>query len=207
MKIGILGSGNVGGVLGKGWAAAGHKVCFASRRPQELGALLSAAPGSTAATPSETAAACPVLALATPWPITRTYLEGLGDLTGKILLDATNPLLPDLSGLEVGTTSSGGEMVARWAPGAKVVKIFNTIGSSIMENPVFGEERALLLYCGDDAEALEVARQLGQDLGFQTAEAGGLRAARILEPFGLLWISLAFGKGYGREFAFSLVRR
>jgi predicted dinucleotide-binding enzyme len=119
MKIGILGSGNVGGTLGSRWAQGGHTVIFSSRTPdsKEMKDLAAKAGGtSRAALLREAVAASDVLLLATPWPATKAILSGAGDLRGKILIDATNPLLPDLSGLEVGTSTSAGELVAGWAP-------------------------------------------------------------------------------------------
>lgn len=84
--------------------------------------------------------------MATPWPVTKEVVQGLGDLTGKILIDATNPVLPDLSGLALGMTTSAGEQVVGWARGAKVVKAFNTVGSNIMENRAFGAEKPVLFF-------------------------------------------------------------
>ena len=148
-----------------------------------------------------------MLLLATPWPSTKAVLEGLGDLTGKVLINATNPLLPDLSGLEVGTTTSAAEQVAGWARGAKVVKAFNTVGFNIMANPAFGADRPVMFYCGDDAAAKQTVRPLVEQLGFEAVDAGPLSQARVLEPFALLWISLAYAQGQGRDIAFKLLRR
>jgi hypothetical protein len=209
MKIGIIGSGNVGGTLGTRWAQAGHQVTFGSRDPNsDAMKQLVARAGGTArpATQRDAAGASDVLLLATPWPATKAVLEGLGPLGGKVLIDATNPLLPRLEGLELGTTTSAGERVAGWAPGAKVVKAFNTIGFNIMANPAFGGDRAVLFYCGDDAGAKQTVRQLAEGLGFDAVDAGPLTQARLLEPFALLWVSLAFG-GLGREIGFRLLRR
>jgi predicted dinucleotide-binding enzyme len=111
----------------------------------------------------------------------------------------------DLSGLALGTTTSAAEQVAQWAPGARVVKAFNTVGSNIMADPSFGSNRALLFYCGDDAAAKQTVKSLAGELGFDAQDSGPLRQARLLEPFALLWISLAYGQGYGREFAFQLI--
>jgi predicted dinucleotide-binding enzyme len=148
-----------------------------------------------------------VLLLSTPWPTTRQALETAGDLKGRILIDATNPLRPDLSGLDVPPDRSGGELVALWARGAKVVKAFNTVGSSVMADPIFAGRNALLFYCGDDSEAKKQVHQLAAGLGFDPHDAGPLSQSRLLEPFALLWISLALKHGYGREFAFSLLKR
>jgi predicted dinucleotide-binding enzyme len=210
MNIGIIGSGNVGGTLGKRWAQGGHTVVFSSRTPgsDEMKRLVAQA-GATAlaATLADTVAAADVLLLATPWPATQAMLAAAGDMTGKTLIDATNPLLPDLSGLEAGTTTSGGEMVAAWARGAKVVKAFNSIGSSIMADAKLRGASALLFYCGDDEDAKGTVHDLAAELGFDAEDAGALTQARLLEPLALLWISLAFTRGFGREFAFQIIRR
>lgn len=210
MNIGIIGSGNVGGTLGTRWAKAGHQVTFGSRDPgaADMKQLLArAGSNACAATLKETVKARDVLLLATPWPVTKDVVQGLGDLTGKVLIDATNPLLPDLSGLTLGTTTSATEQVAGWARGAKVVKAFNTVGSNIMENPAFGADKPVLFFCGDDAGAKGKVKQLADELGFEGVDAGPLTQARLLEPFALLWISLAYKAGLGREIAFKLLRR
>ena len=208
MQIGIIGSGNVGGALGTRWALAGHQVTFGSRNPaSDEMRQLTAQAGGRAASFQDTAAASEVLLVATPWPATRQVVEGLGDLAGKVVIDATNPLKPDLSGLEVGTTTSAGEQVAGWARGAKVVKAFNTVGYNIMENPAFGAARPVMFYCGDDAGAKAKVKPLVEQLGFDAIDAGPMTQARLLEPFALLWISLAYAAGQGREIAFQFLRR
>jgi predicted dinucleotide-binding enzyme len=210
MKIGIIGSGNVGGALGSRWAKLGHEVVFGTRNPESGDAqkLAARASGKTsAATLADTARDGEVLLLATPWPATEQIIAGLGDLHGKILIDATNPLLPDLSGLTHGTTTSGGEQVAGWARGAQVVKAFNTVGANVMADPAFEGHRPVMFYCGDDAEAKQVVKKLIDELVFEAIDAGPLIQARLLEPFAQLWISLAYAQGLGREFAFELLRR
>lgn len=210
MRIGIIGSGNVGGTLGTRWAKSGHAVAFSSRNPgsEEMKRLIEAA-GSTARAVSvrEAAMDSEVLLLATPWPATRDALASAGDLSGKILIDATNPLLPRLDGLEVGTTTSGAEQVAGWARGARVVKAFNTVGFNIMADPRFHGRGATLFFCGDDPAAKQVVHGLAAELGFEPEDAGPLARARVLEPFALLWIMLAMTPGHGREFAFELMKR
>jgi hypothetical protein len=207
MKIGIVGSGNVGGALGRRFAQQGHSVIFGTRRPDSPEAAeLAAVPGARVASQQDAARSAEIIVLATPWPATAGAVRALGDLKGKILLDCTNPLKPDLSGLELGTTTSAGEQVAQWAPGARVVKIFNTIGSNVMDNPAFPHGPATLFYCGDDAAAKSAARDLAAQIGFDPVDAGPLRQARVLEPLALLWVSLAFG-GMGREIVLGLIRR
>ncbi len=151
--------------------------------------------------------AAELLLLSTPWKAAQSTIAGLSDLSGKVLIDALNPLLPDLSGLELGATTSAAEQVARWAHGAKVVKAFNTVGYNIMANADFGADRPVMFYCGDDAGAKQTVRLLIDQLGFDAVDAGPLTQARLLEPFALLWISLAYAQGQGREIGFKLLHR
>jgi len=209
MKIGIIGSGNVGGALGSRWAKLGHEVIFGTRDPQgkDMQQLSAKSSGKTrAAALAETARESDVLLLSVPWQAAQQVVASLGDLSGKILIDASNPLLPDLSGLAVGTTTSAAEQVAAWARGAKVVKAFNTVGANIMENPAFEGHRPVMFYCGDNTDAKQIVAKLISDLVFEPVDAGPLKQARLLEPFAMLWISLAYG-GMGRDFAFELLRR
>ena len=210
MKIGIVGSGNVGGTLGRRWAKNGHNVIFSTREAPSVElreVLAQAGPTARSGSVAEAARESEVLLLATPWEAAQNALASAGNLNGKILIDAVNPLLPGLAGLAVGTSTSGGEMVARWAAGAKVVKAFNTVGSNIMADPRFDGGRAAMFYCGDDATAKSTVAGLINELGFEALDAGPLTQARVLEPFALLWISLALQYGYGREIAFQLLRR
>ncbi len=210
VKIGIAGSGNVGGTLGSRWAAAGHQVAFGSRNPGSADMLELAAKAGVnarAASLAEAVASADVVLVSTPWPATPAALETAGSFAGKIVIDATNPLMPRLEGLEFANTTSGAEQLSSWVPGARVVKAFNTVGFGVMANPKFGDRAASLPYCGDDAEAKRVVHGLAEELGFEPFDAGPLRQARVLEPFALLWISLAMVHGYGRDIAFQLMRR
>jgi 8-hydroxy-5-deazaflavin:NADPH oxidoreductase len=160
-----------------------------------------------AAESAEAVAASEVLVLATPWEATQKIVEGLGDLKGKVLIDAVNPLLPNLAGLATGGNTSGGELVAQWARGARVVKCFNTVGANVMANAAFSGMKPAMLYCGDDAEAKSTAKQLAGELGFDPLDAGPLTRARLLEPLAMLWITLAYPQGFGHDIAFALLRR
>ncbi len=144
---------------------------------------------------------------ATPWATTAEAIKAAGNLSGKILVDATNPLKPDLSGLAIGHTTSAGEEVARLAPGARVVKAFNTIGAVHMTNPRFGDQRASMFICGDDAAAKRTVASLAEALGFEPVDVGPLSQARLLEPLAMLWISMAFAYGHGPNIAFKLLHR
>jgi predicted dinucleotide-binding enzyme len=209
MKLSIIGAGAVGGTLGRAWARKGHDVFFGVRRPQDdktQHLLRSAGPNARAGTVREAAAFGGVVVLATPWPATEAAIRDAGDLSGKVVIDCTNPLKPDFSGLEVGFTTSGAEMVAGWAKGAKVFKAFNTTGFNVMADPVIGGTRTVMLVCGDDEAAKPAVLGLVTDVGFEAVDAGGLTQARLLEAWGMLWIHLAF-PGVGRDFGFALVRR
>lgn len=209
MNIGIIGAGNVGGTLGTGWARKGHSVLFGVRDASapELKELLDRAGALAKAGSVADAGACDVVVLATPWDATGSAIHSAGGLSGKVVLDCTNPLLPDLSGLIFGNNTSGGEKVAGWAPGATVVKIFNTTGFGNMADPVYNGEPGTMFYCGDDAAAKQVAAQLAGDLGFDPIDSGPLTQSRLLEPLALLWITLAIKQGLGKDFAFKLMRR
>jgi predicted dinucleotide-binding enzyme len=206
MRIAVIGAGNVGATLGRRWAGTGHEVTFGVRDPAAPKHRVLTGQARVAGV-AAAAAGADIVVLATPWSATEAAIGSAGDLGGKILVDCTNPLKPDLSGLTHGHETSGGEQVARWAPGARVVKAFNTVGFNIMANPELQGRRAVMYVASDDAQARRIVAQLADDLGFESVEAGGLASARLLEPFALLWISSAYRFGLGREFAFSLVRR
>ncbi len=208
MRIGVIGIGMVGGTLGRRWAKEGHEVMFGVREPssEKVGRLLAdSGENARAGTVAEAASFGEVVALATPWGGTEDAVRQAGDLNGKVLLDCTNPLKPDMSGLE--GDRSAAEQVAAWAPGAKIVKIFNTTGFKNMDDPRFGDDRVTMFFCGDDAEAKKVAARLAEDLGFDAIDAGPLAEARSLEYLALLWIHLAYVQKLGPGIAFKLMRR
>jgi predicted dinucleotide-binding enzyme len=209
MKIGILGGGNVGGALGQGWAKYGHEVCFGVRDPEaeDLKAVLARMQGrGHAGTASAAAEFGEVIVNALPWPATKGVVSAL-NLAGKTLLDCTNPLLDKLAGLEIGTTTSGGEQVAGWARGAHVVKIFNTTGYANMVDPLYDGKPTTMFYCGGDPGAKQTAATLARQLGFDPIDAGPLSNSRLLEPHALLWIWLAVFGDMGRDFSFQIVKR
>jgi predicted dinucleotide-binding enzyme len=154
----------------------------------------------------EVAAAGDVVVLATPYDAAQDALRTAGRLAGRVLIDVTNPLKPDLSGLAFGFTTSAAETIAGWSKGAKVVKCFNTIGAEHMANPRIAGQRATMFLCGDDADAKKATEQLAIELGFDALDAGPLRQARLLEPLAMLWISLAYQQELGTGIAFKLLR-
>jgi 8-hydroxy-5-deazaflavin:NADPH oxidoreductase len=204
MKIAIIGAGNVGQALGKAWEKRGHSVTYGTRNPGNP-----KYDGLKTASVADAARAADVILLATPWGETEAALNAAGDLSGKLLLDATNPLTMGPQGMEltVGHTISGGEMVAVWAKGAAVFKTLNTTGFNNMEDSSGYAQKPVMFFAGDDqSQRATVAALLG-DLGFEPVNAGPLSNARLLEPYALLWIDLALKRGQGRDFAFTLMRR
>ena len=209
MKIAVIGTGHVGGTLGSRWARQGHQVVFGTRNPesvkvQELLEISGNQAGAEGL--KEAADEADVVVIAVPWSVTQATIEALGDLRGKIVVDCTNPIAPGLQ-LAMGTTTSGGEQVADWAKGARVVKAFNSTGWENMANPLYQGEPTLMLICGDDALAKTAVSELTEALGFAAVDLGPLSAARLLEPFALVWIRLAVVQGLGRDFSFKLVKR
>lgn len=208
MKITILGSGAVGSSLGKGWSRHGHQITYGSRNPQSesMRSLLDELPASQALNHQQALEISPVVVLATPWKVTKSLLTSLNGWQDKILIDTTNPLAPGLQ-LEIGFDTSGAEQVSYWAPGARVVKAFNTTGANNMLNPTYQGKPISMFICGDDPIAKELTSSLCQDIGFVPIDTGPLTSARYLEPMALLWIQLANAQDLGREFAFNLVMR
>ena len=209
MNIGIIGAGNVGKALGETWLKRGHDVLFSySRDAAKLRAYAATlGPRACAGTPAEAVAFGDVLLFAPPWSAVEEALQAAGPLTGKILIDCTNPLKPDLSGLAIGHTTSAAEETARRTPGARVVKAFNTTGADNMRSPQFAAGRAAMFICGDDHAAKSITGALAQEIGFDAVDIGPLRMARLLEPMAMLWIHMAVGLKMGSGFAFSLLKR
>ncbi len=210
MKIAVIGVGNVGSVLGKAWAAKGHEVLYGARDPKSQkaqAAVKNSGANARADTAKNAAESAEVIVLAVPFGEAEKVVRELGSLKGKVLLDVTNPLTADFSGLSVGHTDSAGEKVARAAKDARVVKVFNSTGAGNMANPIYKGSPLTMAYAGDDAEAKKVVAKLVADVGFEPLDAGPLKNARLLEPLAMLWIYLVYGAGLGPDVAFTLVKR
>jgi 8-hydroxy-5-deazaflavin:NADPH oxidoreductase len=212
MNIAVIGTGNVGSRLAKLFVLANHPVILGSRDPhraKEIAATI----GENAAgmTYAEAASAADVLVIATPWANNATLeaIQKLGDLSGKIVIDCTNPLAPDYVSNLLGHTTSSAEEIAKLIPRAHVVKAFNTIFADIMEpgKQTFEGHRGTGFYCGDDLGAKEVVAKLIQDAGFEPIDIGILKNARYLEPMAQLNIQIAYVLGGGTDVAFRYMRR
>jgi hypothetical protein len=216
MDLAIVGAGNVGGALGRSWARVGHRILYGVREPgADKSRALAAATGggAEAVTPRAAAAAATVVVLATPWAAVPEAIASAGDLSGRVVIDCTNPLrFTPGTGLELalGFSDSGAETVARLAPGARVVKAFNTYGWENFADACYPNAaglKPLMFHAGDDAAAKEVVATLAAEIGFEPFDAGHLRAARELEPLGLLWIRRALSAGRGPDFTWARLAR
>jgi predicted dinucleotide-binding enzyme len=206
MNIVIVGAGNVGRALGAGWLKAGHKVTLAVRDPGSGNAAALKQQGFGIIAVKEAAPAADAIVLAVPWAALASVVNSLGSLAGKIVIDATNPLAPDMS-LAIGQNDSADETVARLAPGARVVKAFNTTGANNMADSRYSAGKLVMLVAGDDAQAKATTMSLASDLGFEAVDAGPLAMSRHLEPMAMVWIKLAIVQKLGRNFGFALLRR
>ncbi|MFO1310919.1 MAG: NADPH-dependent F420 reductase [Burkholderiales bacterium] len=208
MAISIIGAGNVGMALARALTRKGERILFGVPDPGKyrdaaasLGGL--AEVGSTA----DAIARGDVVILAVPYGAALEIARSVADWKGKILVDATNPLAAGLTGLTVGTASSGAEEIAAVAHGARVVKAFNTTGAENMENASYPSGSVFMPVCGDDAQARARVIALATSIGFDAVDCGELAAARYLEPFAMTWIHMAIKLGHGRRFAFARLKR
>jgi len=206
MNIVIVGAGNVGRALGGGWVRAGHSISYAVRDPGKPELRELRQQGSSIVSNTGAADKGDVIALTVPWGAVGASIAALGPLSGKVLIDATNPLTPDFS-LAIGHTDSAGETVARLARGARVVKAFNTTGFNNMADSRYPGGNLVMLVAGDDGEAKRIVSGLAADLGFDAVDAGPLVMSRYLEPMAMVWIKLALAQKMGRDFGFAVLRR
>jgi predicted dinucleotide-binding enzyme len=210
MKIAIIGSGNVGSVLGRRLAQVGHTICFASRTPTspKLAALVATAPDRcSAALVGEAVRHADVVIYAAPYDQAEPILSSVADFHGSVLVDCTNPLNATFDGLQLGHTESAGERLAQWAPTARVVKAFNTTSVATMTDPQYNGHVATQFYCGDDAAAKQTVAGLITQLGMEPVDAGPLRNARYLEATAMLYIHLAIRGGWGGNCALKMLKR
>ncbi len=206
MKIAVIGTGMVGGALGKRWSELGHKVMYGVRSMDSPKGKLLLNDNSELAGMAEAAAWADVVVLSVPYGAVQDVVAALGSVTGKILLDCTNPL-KGLESLTVGLTTSTAGQISERAKGANVMKIYKNDGDKVKTDGAVCGGKPLMLYAGDDDESKLVAHNLAFELGFDPVDAGPLTQARLLEPLALLWITLAYHQGVGREFAFRLMKR
>lgn len=204
MHIAIIGSGHIGGTLAQGWAKAGHTVHFGVRDLDDFkGKALLDPPRINAAPIADAVAFSEVILVAATPPATRQIAEGLGDVSGKIILDAMNSVRS-----QAGEFASTAEALRAWTTGAEVVKCFNSTGWENMADPNYGGVAVDMFMAGSSARGKAVARQLALDVGFaECYDFGGDDKIPLLESFALAWINLALVQGQGRGTAFKVLKR
>lgn len=203
MNISILGTGNMASGLAVLFAKAGHHVTLGSRDPSEARSIATKLGNNIQGGPLDAAAdAAEIVVLAVPFGAAADVIKAAGGLDDKIVIDIANPMTADFSALTVGHTTSAAEEIQKLAPAAKVVKAFNTVFASVLQNggKVAGQP-ATVFVASDDADARSQVMALAESAGFKTLETGALASARYLEPIGGLNIALAYGLGHGTGIA------
>lgn len=183
--IAMIGTGNVGAALGRRFAENGHKVIYGSRNPSaaDVRELVAATGnGATAVAPAEAAREADIVVLAVPWTAAEDVVRGLGNLSGKIVVDPTNPRVVASDGfVDYPIEDSNAERIAKLAPGAQVVKAFSTLGAETMLDPSLARGPVTVPIVGDDRAAKERVATLAREIGLEAVDVGPLRHARIIE--------------------------
>lgn len=196
MKIGILGSGIVGRVLATAFLQENYDVMIGSRNPEkeEMQKWKSENKNGQTGSFFSTAAFADIIVLATKGDGTINAIESAGKehFSGKIIIDATNPIkdAPPVNGmisLFTGQDESLMENLQKRLPGAKLVKAFNTVGSALMYKPDFGGIQPTMFICGNDLNAKAEVTSILQKFGWETEDMGSVEAARAIEPLCILW--------------------
>ena len=197
MKIGVLGTGNVGETLGAGLLGLGHTVMIGSRDPgQEKVRAWLAGPGkgASAGTFAEAAEFGELLVFAVNGEAVEAVIAqaGVARFAGKVVIDTTNPLAVSAQGMEltVGFTDSLGERVQRLLPEARVVKAYNSVGFALMVHPQLPGGPPDMFIAGNDDDAKAAVTEILHAFGWQARDLGGITAARYLEPLAVVWINL-----------------
>jgi len=206
MNIAIIGAGNVGKAITSSATRAGHSVTLSSSKGDSAVAAAQESGARAAASNREAVEGADVVILAVPYTAVDEILGEVGtELAGKILVDATNPLKPDYSGLATSGTS-GAEGIQKKVPGARVVKAFNTALAARQADPnVAGGLRVDGYAAGDDEEAKQAVLGLLADIGFNPVDAGPLAMAQYLEGMAWLNISLQMKNGWSWQASWKLV--
>jgi NADPH-dependent F420 reductase len=183
--VALIGTGNVGAALGQRFAEHGHTIFYGSRNPAaaDVRELVAATGhGAVALAPADAAARADIVVLAVPWSAAEEVVRGLGNLRGKIIVDPTNPRVTASDGFaDYPQDGSLAERIAALAPGAQVVKAFNTLGSETMLDPKVAEGPVTVPLVGDDRAAKARVAALAREIGLEAVDVGPLRHARILE--------------------------
>ena len=203
MTIAIIGTGNMAKGLAGVFSKAGYPVTFGSRDATKASGAARELGGDVSGTDIAAAAASSdIIVLAVPFDAASEAITAAGGLEGKIVIDITNPLTADYSGLTIGHSTSAGEEIQKLAPKAKVVKAFNTIFASVLQaGGKVGDKPATVFIAGDDAAATQSVEALVAKSGLVPVQVGALSVARYLEPVAGLNIQLGYMRGLGTDIA------
>ena len=189
MKIAIIGTGNVGRALGTSFAGAGHQVVLSGHEAAKTAEVASAIGALAAGSAADAVGAADIVVIAVPYTAVPSVAAEIAPfVAGKVVIDATNTLKPDYSGLATGDGPSGAELLAAVLPGARVVKAFNTLFAANQGNPRALGTTLDALYATDDAEAHATFAALASSIGFRPVSVGPLAAARELEA--MAWLNI-----------------
>jgi hypothetical protein len=199
----------MGSAFVKQLTAAGHTVRLAARDIKKAAEVVRQFRGAEAVPLEGAAVGTDAIVLATPYEAAVAALKAVGDVSGKVVIDITNPLTADYMGLTVGYATSGSEEIAKAVPAAQVVKGFNTLFAQVLAAGAdFGGGRKATVFLASDSDpARQVARSLAESMGFAVQDAGGLKNARYLEPLAGLNIYLGYGAGLGTSIAPTWIAR
>lgn len=209
MKVTVIGAGNMGSAFVKQLTRAGHQVTVTARNLEKAQSVAAANPGAIAVVAATAAADSDVIVLATGYDDAFGALKSVGDLSGKVVIDITNPMTADYMGLTIGHSTSASEEIAKAIPGADVVKAFNTVFAQVLSDGAdFGNGQTVSVFIASDSErARQTAKALAESMGFVTVDAGGLKNARYLEPVAGFNIYLGYGAGLGTAIAPAWIKR
>jgi NADPH-dependent F420 reductase len=208
MKLGVIGSGNIGKSIGTWASKLGYDVIFSARDINHAKKAATEAGNNAQAGSVRDAASADIILFAVPYNSVMEVLDEIRtSIGGKVLIDATNPLSPDYSSLSLGFDTSAAEEIQKTIPEAKVVKAFNSIFASIFASRTteLGGKKIACFYASDDDKARSQVAELITKMGFDAIDSGPLRNARLLEPLALLNINLGYGMGHGTNIGFAFL--
>jgi hypothetical protein len=203
MKIAIIGAGNVGGALAINWHKAGHTVILGTRNEHsfKVQRVVSTIPEVTVTDVSEAARQAEVLLISTPSAVVLEIIEQIGDVKGKVIIDATN------TGRRPEPYPTAYHALVAKTKG-EIVKCFNATGAENILDPIYDGEGVDMFMAGDSAKAKKITEQLAKEAGFSTCwDFGSGEKVLLLEQFAFVWINLAITQGHGRQMAFKLLKR
>ena len=199
MKVSILGTGKMG-------SAVGYQIVFGSRNPALNASRFADLRNVQVMSNEDASDASKAILVAVPWAATLDLLHSLNShVSGKVIVDMTNPLSPDISHLMVGGNDSAAERLASRMQQTRVVKAFNMITADNFPNPDFYGEPAQIMYCSDHDSAKDVARSLIEATGYVPKDCGALSNARYVEGVAMLWIQLAFWEDKGTDWGIKII--